>query len=45
MTTERVNRGVAADFELEARGADVVKLTTALAALDGIREVETGRQD
>jgi putative Mg2+ transporter-C (MgtC) family protein len=45
MRTERVNRGVAADFELEARGADVVKLTTALAALDGIREVETGRQD
>jgi putative Mg2+ transporter-C (MgtC) family protein len=45
LSTERISDGIAAEFEIDARGADVVRLATELAQVDGVGDVETGRQE
>lgn len=45
VSTEQVQNGLAAELRLDARRPDVLRLTTALAQLGGVLEVDTGQQE
>jgi putative Mg2+ transporter-C (MgtC) family protein len=45
VSTEQVHNGVAAEFQVDARKPDLLRLSTSLAQLRGVLEVETGQQE
>jgi putative Mg2+ transporter-C (MgtC) family protein len=45
VSTEQVRNGLAAELHLDARRPDILRLTTSLAQLRGVLEVDTGQQE
>jgi len=45
VSTERVHRGVTAEFVVDTSGSEAVRIAAQLAGLDGIEDVATGYQD
>lgn len=45
LSTERVRDGLAAEFGIDAREADLIRISAEVAHLEGVTNIETGQQD